>query len=93
MEADQGRRLAGIEMADDGAWNLPVEVLKRVGLGMDGGSRCTGPKRAILRFLNNEKDFLHGAVQAHPTPMGRAARNPQAPPLQARSRSLPLTYL
>jgi hypothetical protein len=29
MEADQERRLARIEMADDGASDLPVELLKR----------------------------------------------------------------
>jgi hypothetical protein len=62
MEADQGRRLAGIEMADDGVADLPVELLKGVGLGVDGGSGCTGPKGAILRFLDHEKDFLHGAL-------------------------------
>jgi hypothetical protein len=33
MEADQGRRLARIEVADDGVANLPVEILQCVGLG------------------------------------------------------------
>ena len=65
MEADQGRRLAGIEMADDGVADPPVELLQRVGFGMDGGGGGTGPVGAILRFLNHEKDFLHGALQWH----------------------------
>jgi hypothetical protein len=30
---------------------------------VDGGSGGTGPKGAILRFLDQEKDFLHGALQ------------------------------
>jgi hypothetical protein len=38
MEADQGRRLARIEVADDGIANLPVKILHRVGLGVDGGT-------------------------------------------------------
>ena len=63
MEADQGRRLARIEVADDGVANLPVEILQSVGLGVNGGSGGTGPKGAILRFLDQEKDFLHGALQ------------------------------
>ena len=49
MEADQGRRLAGIEVADDGVANLLVERLKGVGLGVDRGSGCPGPVGAILR--------------------------------------------
>jgi hypothetical protein len=54
MEADEGRRLAGIEMADDGACDLPVEILKGVGLGVDRGGSCAGSEGAILRFLNHE---------------------------------------
>jgi hypothetical protein len=52
MEADQGRRLARIEVADDGVANLPVEILQSVGLGVNGGSGGTGPKGAILSFLD-----------------------------------------
>jgi hypothetical protein len=54
MEADEGRRLAGIEVADDGACDLPVEILKGVGLGVDRGGSCAGSEGAILRFLNHE---------------------------------------
>lgn len=42
--------------ADDGVTYLPVEILQRVGLGVDGGSGGTGPKGAILRLLDQEKD-------------------------------------
>ncbi len=42
IEADQGRCLAGIEAADDGACDLPVELLKGVGLGVDRGGSCAG---------------------------------------------------
>lgn len=65
MEADQGWRLAGIEVADNGVANLPVEVLKRVGLGVDRRGSCAGPEGTILRLLDHEKDFLHGALQWH----------------------------
>lgn len=63
MEADQGRRLAGIEVAADGVADLLVELLEGVGLGVDRGSSCTGPQGPILCLLDHEKDFLHGALQ------------------------------
>ncbi len=65
MEADQGRCLAGIEVADDGVADLPVKFLKGVGLGVDRGTGCAGSVGAVLRFLDHEKDFLHGPLQWH----------------------------
>jgi hypothetical protein len=40
MEADQGGRLAGVEVTDNGACDLRVKFLKAIGLGVDRG---TGP--------------------------------------------------
>jgi len=65
MEADQGWRLSGIEVADDSACDLPVELLKSVGLGVDRGTGCAGPEGAVLRFLDHKKDVLHGPLQGH----------------------------
>ncbi len=70
MEADQGWRLAGIEVADDGVANLPMEVLKRVGLGVDRRGSCAGPEGTILRLLDHEKDFLHSALQYYQSDSG-----------------------
>lgn len=63
MEADQGWRLAGIEVADDGVADLPLELLKGVGLGVDRGTGCAGPVGPILCFLDHDKDVLPGALQ------------------------------
>jgi hypothetical protein len=30
---------------------------------VDRGTGRTGPEGAVLRFLDHEKDFLHGALQ------------------------------
>ena len=70
MEADEGRRLAGIEVADDRIADRPVEILKGVGLGVDRGGSCAGQEGAILRFLNHEKDVLHEALQRHQSGSG-----------------------
>jgi hypothetical protein len=70
MEADEGRRLVGVEVTDDRVADLPVELLKGVGLGVDRGGSCAGPEGAVLRFLDHEKDFLHGALQWHQSGSG-----------------------
>ncbi|MCS5699604.1 hypothetical protein NZK32_11200 [Cyanobium sp. FGCU-52] len=66
----QTLRLAGIEVADDGACDLPVELLESVRLGVDRGTGCAGSEGAVLRFLNHEKDFLHDALQRHQSGSG-----------------------
>jgi hypothetical protein len=60
----------GIAMADDGIADLPVELLKGVGLSVDRGGSCAGPEGAILHFLNHEKDVLHGALRWHQSGSG-----------------------
>ncbi|MEI7951623.1 MAG: hypothetical protein WCH37_02945 [Synechococcaceae cyanobacterium ELA182] len=61
-------------MKDVDVANLQVEILQHVGLGVDGGSGGTGPKGAILRLLDQEKDFLHGTPQwTQPDSGGRDA--------------------
>ena len=71
MEADQGRRLAWIEVAEDGVADLPVEFLERLGLRMDRSGGGAGPKGTVFRFLHNEKNFLHGSLQWNQSGSGR----------------------
>jgi hypothetical protein len=60
MQSDQRRCLTILVVAVDRIAYLTVQIVKGVGLGMDGGTHSTGSVRAVVSFLNDKEDFVHG---------------------------------
>ncbi len=66
MQANQRRSLPLIEVAMHRIANLLVELVEAVRLGMNRLPHSAGAIGAILRFLHNEQNLVHGADLACP---------------------------
>ena len=66
MQANQRRSLPLIEVAMHRVANLLVELVEAISLSMNRLTHGVGAIRAILRFLHNEQNLVHGADHTCP---------------------------
>jgi hypothetical protein len=60
MQPNQGRGCSLIKVAVHGIPDLPVQLLQAVRLRVDGRCHGAGPVGAVVGFLHDKKDFVHG---------------------------------
>ena len=60
MEAYERWRLTGLVMAMNRISQLLVELLKGVGLGVNGSTNSLSSKRTVFGLLHQKKDLVHG---------------------------------
>ena len=60
MQPDQGWGFSLLKVAVHGIPDLLAQLLQVVCLRMNGGAHGTGPKGAIVGFLYDKKNFVHG---------------------------------
>jgi hypothetical protein len=59
MQPDQGRGLSLLKVAMHGIPDLTVQLLKVVGLRVDGRSHGAGPKGVVVGLVHDKQDLVH----------------------------------
>ena len=62
VQPDQGRGLSIHKVAVNGVPDFLVQLLRAVGLRVDGRAHGAGPKGAVVGLLHDKQDLVHAHV-------------------------------